>query len=134
MKNLKRTNTNEFKKRSFKYLINCLRDEDTETAEPGDVLNSFLSRFNTEFNYLNNQKRYPNKQDRIAQYLMGLPTNLPFSYYDIIKDAKELHQAEQFTEKEEDAIIEKHWNFWANQILIMKDLNDSKKLNQFIKD
>lgn len=48
-------------------------------------LSELFNNFESEFNYDNNKKRYPNFTQRFAEWLKGLPSyiNIPFYYNDI---------------------------------------------------
>lgn len=50
----------------------------------------FLDTFEQEYNYVNNKKLYPNLQNRIANYIQGLPSciNVAFENYAIIEIGK----------------------------------------------
>ena len=132
MKNLQRTNTNEFKLRSYNYLVDCLRTEENETEDSETVVRDFLASYETTGNYEYNKKKIPNNQARLADHLSGLPTNLPWSTDQVLQDAKELHQCTELTAKEEQIIINNHWNFWALQIMRLEDLTINRKLNKFL--
>jgi hypothetical protein len=132
MKNLVRTNTNNFKKRAYNYLIDAMRNDENEDENPETVVLDFFTQYETAGNFDNNKRRIPNNQERLADYLMGLPTNLPYSNYQILEDAKTLHGCKELTAKEETTIINGHWSFWALHILSLENLALNRKLNNFL--
>lgn len=71
----------------FAYCLECIEkcsrvsDEGIEFETDLDKIRFFFECFNTEFNYIQNRKRYPNLQDRIANYLQGLPSCFAIIYW-----------------------------------------------------
>ena len=114
-----KTNTKEYKAKIFKYILECIDSEDENLKTPKQKIDHFFNRFESEFNYKNNQLRHPNFQDRIANYLMGLPFNFEFENYKILQLAEELHDC-KLTEKEEDRILSNYWNHLAFKIIQLK--------------
>ena len=116
---MRNTKTKEYKAKIFNYILDCIDSEDIELKTPKEKIDHFFERFESEFNYKNNRLRHPNFQDRIANYLMGLPFNFEFENYKILQLAEELHNC-KLTEKEEDKIIEKYWSHLAFKIIQLK--------------
>ena len=116
------------KTNSKKYLINIRTylssaidgtDYGVETTTPAQKLAFLFETFDNEFNHKYNVKAYPNTQDRLAQWLAGLPSaiSLPFYCYDIIELAKELQEVDTYTKKMEDRICKNYFNFMAYHLL-----------------
>ena len=116
------------KTNSKKYLINIRTylssaidgtDNGVETTTPAQKLAFLFETFDNEFNHKYNVKAYPNTQDRLAQWLAGLPSaiSLPFYCYDIIELAKELQEVDTYTKKMEDRICENYFNHMAYHLL-----------------
>jgi len=62
----------------FPYLIDCISEElEGTTAER---LQQVCEAFNSEYNYADNKKRYPNLQLRFSEWLMGLPSAFSVEY------------------------------------------------------
>ena len=94
------------------YVLDCIRnssratDEGMEFANDYEVLKFFFDTFNEEFNDQYNKRRYPNLQNRIGEYLQGLPSCMAVEYWndEIIKlgliwgvlDQPEGRKAEKF--------------------------------------
>lgn len=111
------TNRKEMKTRLRAYLIENIATELNECETDQQIIFDLLERFHNEFNNEHEKKKNISLQGRLATWLSWLPTALPFKNYEILEDAKVLHQVESFTEKKEDSILNTHWNFWAWQIL-----------------
>lgn len=102
-----RTNTNVYKARIGAYLLDCIDVDNKEDATPKEKIEDFFKRFNSEFNYDYNAKRFPNRQERVSNYLQGLPIGIDYTYFDILQVAKKLHGCDIPKDKE-DKILE-HW-------------------------
>ena len=83
------------------------------------LLNYVFVSFDRTYNYLNNIRRTPNYQQRFAEWLQGLPLNIPYTYNDIIELEKKLLETDQVNN--EDRIINNYWSFMAFQIIKLKD-------------
>jgi hypothetical protein len=119
-----KTNTNEFKAIISAHLFECLNDMDNELKTRQEVAKYSFSRFNTEHNHDFNKKSFPNLQNRVADYLKGLPFQLEFENYKIIELAKKWDQLpENATDKQEDKILNNYWNFIAFHVIKFWDAN-----------
>ena len=116
-----KTNTKEYRQRIEEYILECVSSEDEELTTLEEKINHFFFRFSGEFDFQNNKLRYPNRQQRIAEYLAGLPFQFDFMNYKILEVAKNLHKIETLTEKEEDKIIANWFNHLALHILRLKE-------------
>jgi len=97
----------------FPYLISCISEEIEGTT--AERIQEVLRRFEIEYNYPDNKKRYPNLQARFAEWLMGLPClQVDFYHFDMIKLAKAWGALpENATEKQCDKITENWFSFMA---------------------
>lgn len=70
------------------YVLDCIRnsasatDQDMKFDNDKQVLQFFFDEFNEEFNYESNKRYYPSLQQRIEQYLKGLPGCCSIEYVD----------------------------------------------------
>ncbi|HXS59730.1 MAG TPA: hypothetical protein VN703_02840 [Candidatus Sulfopaludibacter sp.] len=113
-----KTNTNEFKAIIAVHLFDRLNDIENELKTPNEVAKYSYERFNGEYNHDYNKKRLPNLQNRVADYLQGLPFQLEFENYRIIELAKKWEQLpKNADDRQEDKILNNYWNFMAFQIL-----------------
>ena len=90
---------------------------------PKSKIDYLFEEFERVANHPYNLKKFPNEQDRMADYLMGLPFCFEFENYKILQLAEKLHEC-KLTEKQEDIILKNYWNHLAFKILQLK-----RKLN-----
>jgi hypothetical protein len=95
----------------------CVNDENIVIRNDKEAVELFAKYFNEEFNYSYNKKRYPILQNRIAQYLRGLPSVCSVAYSDY--DIKQIGKSWGFcqSEKEADEFVENWWSILAFRIL-----------------
>lgn len=80
-------NIREYKKNGnqFAYVLDSITNVETWNDEDfksdKDRVEMFVKYFNEEFNHVNNKKLYPNLQQRIKEYLSGLPSVLSLPLY-----------------------------------------------------
>ncbi len=112
---LLRTNTNQYKNNFKTMLNNELLSQDDGYCEN---INDLLLCFNNEYNFDNNKKRYPNLQNRLSEYLAGLPYGFGFAYkHQILEFASSLHEIEQIPENKQDIIINNFYSHCAYMII-----------------
>ena len=77
--------------REFAYLFDCIHSDEVELTTDKEKVDYFFECFRKEFNNGYYRRMYPNLQDRIAQYLQGLPSciGIAYTYHDILKLKKE---------------------------------------------
>lgn len=112
--------------KQFAYVLDSINVTDYEGNEITDVTDKervkhFFECFNAEYNAPYSRKVYPNLQDRISQYLQGLPNciNVAYNNYDIIKIGKEWGYCK--TERKENQFIENWFGCIALRLLQLKD-------------
>lgn len=70
----------------YTYLIDCIKDSSSVrdgyavVESDRDALKLFFDSFNTQYNYEDNKRRIPNLQERIAEWLQGLPDTCAIDY------------------------------------------------------
>lgn len=128
MAKLLRTNTLEYRNNVYQYILDCIDYQETENGTAKDKIKLFFEEFSRCANHPYNLKRFPNNQERIADYLQGLPIAIDYTNYDILQVAKKLHNtSEELTTKQENAIIENWFNHIAYMIIKLGDkLNVNK--------
>ena len=118
-----RTNTKKYQENFKNYFLEVLKNDSDFFPKyiktDKDRINYVFVSFDRTYNYLNNIRRTPNYQLRFAEWLQGLPLNIPYTYYDIIELAKKLLETDQV--KDEKRIIDNYWSFMAFQIIKLKD-------------
>jgi hypothetical protein len=107
------------------YLLNSIEFDGMENVELSNrqKIEYFFNEFENHANYKYNLQRFPNIQERLKNWLQGLPSciNIVFSNYDILQLAKNLHNVESFTEKQEDTIVQNYFNHVAFHLLKLKN-------------
>ena len=63
------------------HIFDSIEIDDNENATEKEKIEYAAERYESEYNYPNNQKRIPNNQARFIEYLQGLPFNFEFYYY-----------------------------------------------------
>jgi len=126
MTKLLRTNTNEYRTNVYKYIDSIIDFEHLPTANRAQKMHSLLAEFERVANYKYNLIKLPNTQERLADYLQGLPIGIDYANYKILEVAKKLHNVTELTEKQEDMII----NNWFSHIAFMI-LQLNNKINAY---
>ena len=119
-----KTNSNKFKL-NFKNEILADINEDVDSWSESEKLHYLAETIERQINYAYNVKRYPNTQERLANYLSGLAFGFCEAYPDqIIKQAERLVEG-KFPEKKHDLIVENYFMFMALHLmkLIEREIN-----------
>lgn len=93
------------------YVLNSL-SFDIESGSEQDQIKELKNRFESEYWYNSNKKRYQNdKVQGLKNWLQGLPSgvNIDFTYYDIEKRLKDLGI---ITEATSESTVEKYVSEW----------------------
>lgn len=104
------------------FLLDSIEIEEKENATDKEKINYFFDCYNREFNHEYNKKRYLNEQERIKNYLQGLPSciNIPFYNWDILELYKELNGIKTLSSKKEDSILKYYWDKIAFTLIQLK--------------
>lgn len=120
-----RTNSKKYLNNIQNYILDSIDSEgyDIKTETPTEKLDFLFDCFEVEFNYKNNQLRYPNLQDRFANWLQGLPSaiSIPHQYNKILELSKNLLEVDNLGEELENKIIDNYWSFMAYHIIKLKN-------------
>ncbi|UUV43263.1 hypothetical protein RCCWILLIS_91 [Rhodobacter phage RcCWillis] len=108
-----KTNSNAYKAKVYAYLCESIYDFEGTEAECAAHI---WERFNSEYNYPDNRKRIPNLQERVADWLAGIPLNIAVYSADIMQLAESWAET-RYTDKQAERIIDNWFNFMAFQIL-----------------
>ena len=133
------TTKKEYKNRLNKYILNTIKsnyiehleyeNKPTNYIKKVDILKYFINRFDAEFNHEYNQKRYPNFQEAIKEFLNWGSFSFPLYKYEIIKDVAKLHKVKELTDKEEDVVIEGYYNHIAKGIInLIREFDNELKI------
>lgn len=104
---MQNTNTKAFREKVYAYLLDC-----ADGMTPAQI----WDRFNKEYNYPDNQRRIPNLQARVAEWLSGLALMTEYTYADIIARCEDWHEC-TLTDKERDMVSERWFGFLAMKLL-----------------
>lgn len=110
-----KTNTNAYKALIRAHILESIYDyegEDSERAKAEWIFNKFAR----EYDYPDNRKRTPNDQARVAEWLAGLPLNIAYSNYDIIKLYEAWHGETIGDDKAGDAKADRIIANWFNHV------------------
>tara|TARA_R110000782_G_scaffold58922_1_gene122628 strand:+ start:1780 stop:2151 length:372 start_codon:yes stop_codon:yes gene_type:complete len=120
-----RTNSKKYLNNIQTYILDSIDGEgyDIKTETPTEKIQFLFDCFEVEFNYKNNKLRYPNLQDRFANWLQGLPSaiDLPYQEFKILQLSKILFEVYTLTEKQKETIINNYWSFMAFHIIKLKN-------------
>lgn len=77
-------NPREYKKmgNQYAYVLDCISPEDynVECEDDKTKVKFVLDTFDKEYNYVENKRRLPNLQRRIAEWLSGLPSAIHVAF------------------------------------------------------
>lgn len=99
------------------YILDSIEIEGKSRPSDKTKINYLVECFNDEYNYAYNKRIYPNLQQRIAEWLMGLPSciHVAFTYHDIIEQGKEWGFCQ--TKRKEDEFCNRWWSVLAFRIM-----------------
>lgn len=118
-----RTNSKKYLNNIQNYILDSIDGEGYDIKTETEKLQFLFDCFEVEFNYKNNKLRYPNFQNRFANWLQGLPSSIsiPHQYNKILELSKNLLEVDTLSEKLEDQIIKNYWSFMAYHIIKLKN-------------
>ena len=127
METLIKTNSKQYRERIYAAILESINFEDNngkyiEELTPRQKIDYFFATFDSEYNNEYNKKRYPNEQERIAQWLSGLPSHIhiPYCSDDILEFAANMHGISKVPENKREIIISGFFNHMAFMLLQMK--------------
>ena len=123
---LLKTNSKEYLRNIEAYIFDCINCEDKNLGSIQLKIEYVLNEFNRVANYPYNLKMFPNKIDRMADYLQGLPFDFAYNNYDILKISSNLHNLGSIPTNKEDIIINNWFKHIASNIFKLADKYDIK--------
>lgn len=108
----------------FAYVLDAINVTDYDgneiDANDKERVKYFFECFNNEFNYEYNKRRYPNLQNRISEYIKGLPSciNIAFENYKIAEIGKSWGYCK--TERKENEFINNWFTVIAFRLIQLK--------------
>ena len=114
-------NSTKFKNIVFEYLLGSTYD--CEYTEPKAIAQYIYNRFNSEYCYPSNLRRYPNKVIRLREWLRGLPLNVEFMNGSIVELYCKWREIdiETLTDRQREYIVDKWFGLLANMLVKLWD-------------
>ena len=106
----------------FGYLLDSINtDEIGENATDKEKINFVFDAFNDEYGNAYNMRTYLSEQERLVNYLRGLPSciHIAFSDYDIIQIGKSWGYCK--TPKQEADFVNNWWSRCTYRLIQMRD-------------
>ena len=66
----------------FAYVLDRIYNENNENMSDKEAINYFFDCFNREYNFAYYKRLYPNLQERVREYIKGLPSCFSIDYTD----------------------------------------------------
>lgn len=106
----------------FAYVLDCIQSDEVELTTDKERIEYFFRMFSIEGDYENKRKLYPNEQERIAQYLRGLPSccGIAFSNHNIMEIGKSWGYGLD-TERKANEFCERWWSVIALRLIQIRD-------------
>lgn len=108
-----KTNSNAYKAKVYAYFCESTYGFEGNEAECAAHI---WNRFNSQYNYSDNRDRIPNLQERVAEWLSGLPLNIAHCRSDILEIA-ELWSETSYTDKQAERVIDNWFGFMALNLI-----------------
>lgn len=64
----------------FAYVLDCIHNENSENMSDKEAINYFFACFDKEYNDIYYKRLYPNLQERVKEYIKGLPSCFGVAY------------------------------------------------------
>ena len=64
----------------FAYVLDCIHNEEDSNMSDKEAINYFFECFDKEYNDAYYKRLYPNLQERIKEYIKGLPSRFGVDY------------------------------------------------------
>lgn len=105
----------------FAYILDCIQSEELDFTTDKEKVSHFFACFEIEHNNAYYKRAIPNEQNRIADYLQGLPSCCSVDYWndDITKIGKSWGYCK--TPAKELAFIENWYNTLALRLLQLRE-------------
>ncbi len=101
----------------YDYILGCMRSDDEVLTTPQEKLRHFVRKFHREYDNEARRKTWPNLQERISEYLKGLPSSCSIAYgtWHIGNIGEEWGIVK--TEKQKERFVNNWWSFIAYRII-----------------
>lgn len=105
----------------FAYVLDCIYNDENLEMSDKEAINYFFECFDKEYNDSYYKRLYPNLQERVKEYIKGLPSciGLPYSNYKIEEIGKSWGYCK--TEKQRVNFVGNWFNVIAWRLIQLKD-------------
>lgn len=105
----------------FGYILDCIQSEEKELITDKEKVDYFFACFEIEHNGPYYKRAIPNEQDRISDYLQGLPSCCSVDYYneDIVNIGKSWGFCQ--TARKEQEFIDKWFSVLAYRLIQLRE-------------
>lgn len=111
------------------YLAEAFENFDVVDC-PGTTFEDGLAhawkRFDEEANYLYNLQLYPNEQERLTNWIAGLPLAIDYTNTDIVKAYKRLHETDEIDDRLASKVVEGWFSHIALFLIRFRELEKKK--------
>lgn len=106
----------------FAYVLDCIHSDDVELSTDNERIEYFFRMYDEEYNDDYRKRLYPNEQDRIANYLKGLPSCCGMAYqnYNIVQIGKSWGYALD-SERKQNEFCERWFNVLAFRLMQIRN-------------
>ena len=66
----------------FSYVLDCIDNDEKDNMSDKEAINYFFDCFDREYNFAYYKRLYPNLQERVREYIKGLPSCFSIDYTD----------------------------------------------------
>lgn len=105
----------------FGYVLDCIYNEDNENMTDKEAIDYFFYCFDKEYNGTYYKRFYPNLQERVKEYIKGLPScfSIDYSDYNIEKVGKSWGYCK--TEKQTSNFVNNWFDVIAFRLIQLKE-------------
>lgn len=106
----------------FAYILDCIHSDEVKLTTDKERIEYFFRMFSMEGDCDYKRRVYPNEQERIAQYLQGLPSccGVAYTYHDITA-LGESWGYDLDTERKANEFCERWWSVIALRLMQIRD-------------
>ena len=116
-----KTNSKAFRSQVQAHILAGLYDYDGPETEAARA-RRIWDKFQSEYNYPENKRRIRNTQERVAEWLAGLPLNIEYTNGGIIALSESWH-GEKHSDKTAERVIENWFSLLAFNCLALWERN-----------
>lgn len=105
----------------FAYVLDCIYNDEKDNMSDKEAINYFFDCFNKEYNFDYHKRLYPNLQERVKEYIQGLPScfSIAFTNYDIEQVGKSWGSCQ--TERQREYFINNWFSIIAWRLIQLKE-------------